>query len=123
MNQRCAFDCSAIRSARARRNGNRLPRFKRTASQERLSQSVIAFLVFLAIATVLIAPSIDMPDTVLLVHHTGARACGGHASGNLTVSETANSSQVNWIISALRETESLPSSRGGHGQQTIVLRC
>jgi hypothetical protein len=123
MNQRCAFDCSAVHSARASRKGNRVPRFKGNDPERRLPQIVIASLVLLAIATVLVAPSIDMPDTVLLVHHTGARAAGGHAAGNFTVSETTYFSQVNWPGDALREIDSLLLSRGGHGQQAIVLRC
>jgi hypothetical protein len=46
----------------------------------------VALAVLFAVATVLIAPTIDMPETVLREHHVASHSIGNHASGNLKVS-------------------------------------
>ena len=43
----------------------------------------VAFAVLFAVAAVLIAPTIDMPETTLREHQVTSHSCGEHGIGNL----------------------------------------
>lgn len=78
--------------------------------------------VMIAVLTVLIAPSIDMPETVLREHHVAAHSMVSSNSGTLTVvgiislAETLHNDTVHVI-------ENSQSLEHGHSQTALVLRC
>src|SRR5258708_7311653 len=65
----------------------------------------IALAVLIAVATVLIAPSIDMPETALREHHVTSHLVGDHSSGNLTSLGTAGLLRVFQGIDAHRRSD------------------
>jgi hypothetical protein len=54
----------------------------------------VAMAVLLAVATVLIAPTVDLPETVLREHHVASHASGEHAQGELQASSNADPSHL-----------------------------
>jgi hypothetical protein len=54
----------------------------------------VAVAVLLAVATVLIAPTVDLPETVLREHHVVSHASGEHAQGKLRTSSNADPSYL-----------------------------
>jgi hypothetical protein len=55
----------------------------------------VAIAVLLAVAAVLIAPSVDLPETVLREHQVVSHARGGHAQGKV---QTASSTGVSHLM-------------------------
>ena len=84
---------------------------------------VIAMAVLIAVATVLIAPSIDMPETTLREHHVASHSAGDHSSANLSTLGTAALLRVFQTIDAHRPLESRQSSTRRHSRSFLVLRC
>ena len=78
--------------------------------------------IMIAVLTVLIAPSIDMPDTVLREHHVAPHSMASGNSGTLTVVGMIPMAQAfhNDIVHVL---ESFRTLGHGHGQTSLVLRC
>lgn len=94
--------------------------------ETRISESfriVLAFAVLVAVATVLIAPSIDMPETALREHHITSHSIEGHSSGNLTVEGKTAPSQSYLNPPAIRNSEHPELLNRGHKQSFTVLRC
>ena len=85
-------------------------------------QSVITLAVVIAVATVLIAPSIDMPDGVLRAHSVVGHSTAA-SQGTITVSAKASSSHTHEAWSAIRISESRQVSSRGVIQRSMVLRC
>lgn len=83
----------------------------------------IALAVLVAVATVLIAPSIDMPETTLREHHVASHSAGDHSSGNLTTLGTAALLRVFQTIDAHRTSDGPKSSSREHNRSPLVLRC
>jgi len=88
----------------------------------RWCQCVLALAVLIAVATVLIAPSIDMPDGMLRDHNVVTHSAG-HVLGSLTVSTRVDPTQTHHLRSAVRFSENRQGSSRGHDQRTLVLRC
>lgn len=84
---------------------------------------LVALAVLVAVATVLIAPSIDMPETTLREHHVTSHSAGDHSSGNLTSVGTAALLRVFQTIDAHPPLEGPQFSILGHSQSSLVLRC
>jgi len=83
----------------------------------------IALAVLIAVATVLIAPSIEMPETTLRQHHVTSHSAGYDASGNLTSSVTSGLLRAFQTIDAHLLSEGPLSSTRGNSQSSLVLRC
>jgi hypothetical protein len=86
-------------------------------------RTAIALAVLVAVATVLIAPSIDMPETTLREHHVTSHSASNNSSGNLTSLGTASLLRVFQTIDAHRPSDGLQFSSWGHNQSSLVLRC
>jgi hypothetical protein len=54
----------------------------------------VVIAVLLAVATTLIAPTVDLPETVLREHHVVSHASGEHAQGKLQTSSNAGPSYL-----------------------------
>jgi hypothetical protein len=79
--------------------------------------------ILLAVAMALIAPSIEMPDTVLREHHVSSHVAGVHGA-NIpinTIVATPVQSVDSGRISRISET--LNPSISANLQSTVVLRC
>jgi hypothetical protein len=78
--------------------------------------------VLVAVLTVLIAPSIDMPETVLREHHVAPHSMASNGSGTLTVTGLISVEQVfqNLTIQAVGSLKVLDQI---HSQTSLVLRC
>jgi len=83
----------------------------------------IALAVLIAVATVLIAPSIEMPETTLRQHHVTSHSSGYDASGNLTSLGATGLLRAFQTIDAHRPSDSPQTSTRGHSQSSLVLRC
>ena len=88
----------------------------------RLFRIAISMAVMIAVLTVLIAPSIDMPETVLREHHVTTHSITNNGSGTLLVLGFVAGDQFGRSDS-LRSIESTPPADYGYGQTTLVLRC
>jgi hypothetical protein len=83
----------------------------------------VVIAVLLAVATTLIAPTVDLPETVLREHHVVSHARGEHAQGKLQTSSNASPSYL--LIDAVGSY--LPVVRRSTDHADIkpfrVLRC
>ena len=84
---------------------------------------VIVLTILIAVATALIAPSIDMPDGVMREHHVASHASSGHGTSNLTNSGAAVRLEIGQVDGASRSSEVLHLYIGEHTQSFVVLRC
>lgn len=75
-----------------------------------------------AVLTVLIAPSIDMPETVLREHHVAAHSMGNGNSGTLTVVGIISLAEA-FDDRTIASIEDFRSPEHGHGKTSLVLRC
>ena len=84
---------------------------------------VVILTILVAVATALIAPSIDMPDATLREHQVSLHAAGSHSTNNLLntgipiPNEAVESDGVSCI------SEITPSTDIRHIQSSVVLRC
>ena|SRR6188472_1409442 len=83
----------------------------------------IALAVLIAVATVLIAPSIDMPETTLREHHVSSHSADYNSSGNLTSLGTASLLRAFQTIDAHPPSDDPQFSTRGYSQSSLVLRC
>lgn len=84
----------------------------------------VALVMLIAVATVLIAPSIDMPETTLREH----RVASTHGSGELTqggFSIVSSAGSSNWHVFEMEErrTPDVQTSDRISVPSTTVLRC
>ena len=79
--------------------------------------------ILVAVATALIAPSIDMPDTVLREHQVSLHAAGTHAANNLLNTGVSSPGEAIQSDAASHDAEVSPSSHIGRTQTPFVLRC
>ncbi|WP_204101528.1 hypothetical protein [Occallatibacter savannae] len=78
--------------------------------------------VMVAVLTVLIAPSIDMPETVLREHHVAAHTMVNGNSGTLTVVGIISvADAIDGHAVLLNDGSRNPEH--GHSQTSLVLRC
>lgn len=84
---------------------------------------VIVFTILVAVATALIAPSIDMPDGVMREHHVATHTSGAHGTSNLANSGVTVRVEISQNHGASRSSESLNLYIGEHSQSFVVLRC
>jgi len=82
----------------------------------------IASALLVAVLTVLIAPSIDMPETVLREHHVVPHSMASNGSGTLTVTGTISVEQVFQDLT-IQTTGSSRVLDQIHSQTSLVLRC
>lgn len=106
-----------------RQKSIRLFAFDRANRIERSLRIVVALAVLVTVATVLIAPSIDMPETTLREHHVTSHSTGNHSSGNLTSLGTTALLHVVHAIDTHRPLDGPQFSMLVHGQSSLVLRC
>ena len=78
--------------------------------------------VMIAVLTVLIAPSIDMPETVLREHHVAAHSMVNTSSGTLMVVGIVSLSEA-FHDDTFHVIESSRNLEHGHSQTSLVLRC
>jgi hypothetical protein len=82
----------------------------------------VVLAILFAVATVLIAPTIDMPETTLREHSASSHNSGEHAQDGFTI---ISSAPVNWHefeMEAHRSSElKIPDRTSVHS--TTVLRC
>ncbi|MBS1801814.1 MAG: hypothetical protein JST28_00525 [Acidobacteria bacterium] len=78
--------------------------------------------VMIAVLTVLIAPSIDMPETVLREHHVAAHAMVNSNSGTLTVVGYISRAET-FHDDTAHVMEHSPNLEHGHSKASLVLRC
>lgn len=84
----------------------------------------VALMLLIAVATVLIAPSIDMPETTLREH----RVASSHGSGDLTqggfsIVSSAGSSNLHVFEMEERRSPDVQTSARVSAPSTTVLRC
>jgi hypothetical protein len=111
--------------------GNALPAFipKRQCAREigqqtpRLLQCLTALLAVLAVATALIAPTIDIPDTVLPGHCVSAHAGSMLFSGAASIATAAGAIRAFEGLSAFHVFNGRNSLQLGYSAHTIVMRC
>jgi hypothetical protein len=80
--------------------------------------------VLLAVATVLIAPTVDLPETVLRGDHLVSHAGGEHGHGNLQ--KTASDQSPSYLITQMVETyRPISHSFPDHveSKPSRILRC
>jgi hypothetical protein len=102
---------------------HRLARGRDSVCLARAYTLAVILTILVAVATALIAPSIDMPDTVLREHHVSLHAAGAHAVNNLSNTGSAILNEPVQSDAAIRVSETLPSSENGRTQMSFVLRC
>jgi hypothetical protein len=83
----------------------------------------VAFAVLLAVATVLIAPTIDMPETTLREHQVASHSCSGHAPGGLSTFSVAGTSALLAFGNAARLAMIPQLSKRPRVPSSMVLRC
>jgi len=104
----------------------RFPRFVQRRDSTRFLQSINAFVILtilIAVATTLIAPSIDMPDTVLHEHQVASHSAGGHGSNTLVNLGISTPLEARRNEGASRSSEILHSPNCEYKQSSVVLRC
>jgi len=82
----------------------------------------VVAIVMMAILTVLLAPSIDMPETVLRERHVAAHSQVNNSAGTLTVVGTISLAEAfqNVTVHVVKHSQ---SREHGHSQTSLVLRC
>jgi hypothetical protein len=101
----------------------RLRRCYDPSSVTRIFRIAVAIAVLFAVATVLVAPTIDMPETVLREHHVASHSIGNHAAGNLKVSVIPGlTHSVIQTVASYTSASPRPSSES-RAKSSQVLRC
>ena len=84
----------------------------------------VALVMLIAVATVLIAPTIDLPETTLREHGVAtSHGSGEHTQGGFSIVSSAGSS--NWHAFEMEERRSpdVQTSDRANVPSTTVLRC
>lgn len=82
----------------------------------------IVVAVLAAVLTVLIAPSIDMPETVLREHHVAPHSMATNGSGTLTMTGLISVEQVFQDLT-IQTVGSFNDLDQTHVRTSLVLRC
>ena len=92
------------------------------AFRHRRARLLLVMTLLAAVLVVLIAPSIDMPETVLREHHVAPHAMANNGSGTLAVTGLISVEQVfqDLTIQTLGSFWILDQM---HSQTSVVLRC
>lgn len=89
----------------------------------RVCNSLVVLAILIAVATALIAPSIDMPDTVLREHHVASHSVGGHASNVLVHTGGSAPKEAYRVEGPSRASEIIHLAYRAYAQSSVVLRC
>jgi hypothetical protein len=101
----------------------RLARGRDSVYLGRVYTLAVILTILVAVATALIAPSIDMPDSVLREHHVTLHAAGAHTANNLSSTGSAIFNEAIQSDTAIHGSETSPSSNIERTQSSFVLRC
>ena len=82
----------------------------------------VVAIVMMAILTVLLAPSIDMPETVLREHHVAAHSVVNNNAGTLTVVGMISGAEA-FQNGSVDLAENSRTREHEHSQASLVLRC
>jgi len=82
----------------------------------------VVLAVMIAVLTVLIAPSIDMPETVLREHHVAAHSVVSGSPGTLTVLGIVSLTET-FHDDTFHVIENSSNLEHGHSKTSLVLRC
>jgi hypothetical protein len=88
-----------------------------------LFSAAVVLTILVAVATVLIAPQVDMPDTVLRLHHVSSHSSGTHGSSNLLNTGIAILAEAPQSDDASRSSEGFYPQDGLHARLSVVMRC
>jgi hypothetical protein len=83
----------------------------------------VALAVLIAVATVLIAPTIDLPETTLREHQVVSHSSGEHAPGNLSMFSGLGLSALFAFMIAARLSPELSLWHRPRVPSSQVLRC
>jgi hypothetical protein len=79
--------------------------------------------ILVAVATVLIAPQVDMPDTVLRLHHVSSHSAGTHGLSSVSDTGIAVLAEAPQSDDASRSSDNLNPQDGLHARLSVVMRC
>ena len=83
----------------------------------------VALALLLSLAMVLIAPSVDLPETVLREHHVASHPLASHTTGGATVTGNDHPDQVHLAFSEV-PTRAISSLQiRTYDKLSVVLRC
>jgi len=94
----------------------------RISSDGRGFRVAVVAAVLIAILTVLLAPSIDMPETVLREHHVAAHSVVNNNAGTLTVVGMISLAEA-FENNAVHLAENSRTREQEHSETSLVLRC
>ena len=123
MSSRANIRNAKVDSVAAKRRIYRLIQSRDSAYLRPAFSVVIVLTILVAVATALIAPSIDMPDGVMREHHVSSHASGVHGTGNLVHSGVAVRIEGSLDDGASRSSEIRHTNSGEHTQSFVVMRC
>lgn len=101
----------------------RLARGRDSVCLGRVYTLAVILTILVAVATALIAPSIDTPDTVLREHHVSLHAAGAHNANNLSSTGSTIFNEAVQSGTAIHASETSSSSDIERTQSSFVLRC
>ena len=94
----------------------------RISSDGRRFRFAVIAVVLIAVLTVLLAPSIDMPETVLREHHVAAHSVVNNNAGTLTVVGMISGTEA-FQNGSVDLAENSRTREHEHSQASLVLRC
>ena len=83
----------------------------------------VSLAVLLAVATVLLAPTIDMPETTLREHQVACHSCSEHVNGGLSTFSVTGASGLSPFGSTARFAVIPKLSKRLRVPSSVVLRC
>lgn len=101
----------------------RLSAGRDSAPSRHALNAFVILAILIAVATVLIAPSIDMPDTVLREHFVASHSAGVHATSPMVSAVISVLLVVHAQQSASRSSVTLQSTKSDYKQSSAVMRC
>jgi hypothetical protein len=89
----------------------------------RVLNAAIVLSILIAVATVLIAPQIDMPDTVMRLHHVSSHSSGAHGTSNSFGTGIVLPTVAVISDGASLSSENLDPPDGLQARLSAVMRC
>ena len=123
MNARYASRREGSRSGARSWRISRRPPCQDSAPIRLVFNAFIILAILIAVATALIAPSIDMPDTVLREHHFASHSAGGPTSGTLVSSGMSPGFWTGSDEGVSRPAETRRSPHLAYDQSSVIMRC